>query len=190
MVGYICVTGCGSGSEVDVTLILRWDGHRLSRIASPSPGRSAKLASVTTGPHGTPYAAGYYCVFGCGSTSEIDRTLLLSWKHGTWSRIPSESPGRSARLTSASAGPTGVPWAVGYYCEAGCANMMSAEHTLICAQAARAGRASPAQVLVAVPSSTDSEYHAKYDRYGPSIVGHVTGPAAHAVTIRSIKAVQ
>lgn len=36
----------------------------------------------------------------------------------------------------------------------------------------------------------DSGYHAKYDRYGPSIVGHVTGPAAHAVTIRLIKAVR
>ncbi len=30
----------------------------------------------------------------------------------------------------------------------------------------------------------DAAYHAKYDRYGPTIVGHVTGPAAHAVTIR------
>jgi hypothetical protein len=36
----------------------------------------------------------------------------------------------------------------------------------------------------------DSAYHAKYDRYGPAIVGHVTGPAAHAVTIRLIKAAQ
>ena len=36
----------------------------------------------------------------------------------------------------------------------------------------------------------DAAYHAKYDRYGPSIIGHVTGPAAHAVTIRLIKAVQ
>jgi hypothetical protein len=36
----------------------------------------------------------------------------------------------------------------------------------------------------------DAAYHAKYDRYGPSIVGHVTGPAAHAVTIRLIKATQ
>ena len=33
-------------------------------------------------------------------------------------------------------------------------------------------------------------YHAKYDRYGPAIAGHVTGPAAHAVTIRLIKAVR
>ena len=36
----------------------------------------------------------------------------------------------------------------------------------------------------------DSEYHAKYDRYGPSIVGHVTGPAAHGVTVRLIKSAQ
>jgi len=30
----------------------------------------------------------------------------------------------------------------------------------------------------------DAAYHAKYDRYGPAIVGSVTGPAAHQVTIR------
>lgn len=30
----------------------------------------------------------------------------------------------------------------------------------------------------------DAAYHAKYDRYGPRIVGSVVGPAAHAVTIR------
>jgi hypothetical protein len=30
----------------------------------------------------------------------------------------------------------------------------------------------------------DAAYHAKYDRYGPRIVGSVTGPASHAVTVR------
>ncbi len=29
----------------------------------------------------------------------------------------------------------------------------------------------------------DAAYHAKYNRYRPSVVGHVTGPAAHAGTI-------
>jgi hypothetical protein len=29
-------------------------------------------------------------------------------------------------------------------------------------------------------------YHAKYDRYGPGPVGHVTGPDTHAVTIRLV----
>jgi hypothetical protein len=32
--------------------------------------------------------------------------------------------------------------------------------------------------------SIDAAYHAKYDRYGPRIVGSVTGPEAGAVTIR------
>jgi hypothetical protein len=34
----------------------------------------------------------------------------------------------------------------------------------------------------------DAAYHAKYDRYGASIVGHVTGPDAHSVTIRLVPA--
>jgi hypothetical protein len=40
----------------------------------------------------------------------------------------------------------------------------------------------------AVQRDIDSAYHAKYDRYGPQIVGSVTGPKAHAVTIRLAKA--
>jgi hypothetical protein len=36
----------------------------------------------------------------------------------------------------------------------------------------------------------DAAYHAKYDRYGPQNVGSVTGPQAHAVTIRLAKAGQ
>jgi hypothetical protein len=32
----------------------------------------------------------------------------------------------------------------------------------------------------------DVAYHAKYDRYGPKIVGTVVGPSAHAVTIRLV----
>jgi hypothetical protein len=36
----------------------------------------------------------------------------------------------------------------------------------------------------AVQGDIDAAYHAKYDRYGPRIVGSVTGPATHQVTIR------
>ena len=36
----------------------------------------------------------------------------------------------------------------------------------------------------AVQGDIDAAYHAKYDRYGPQIVGSVTGPEAHAVTVR------
>lgn len=37
-------------------------------------------------------------------------------------------------------------------------------------------------------AAIDAAYHAKYDRYGPRIVGSVVGPAAHHVTIRLIAA--
>ena len=42
----------------------------------------------------------------------------------------------------------------------------------------------------AVHGGIDAAYHAKYDRYGPQIGGSVTGPEAHAVTIRLAKADQ
>jgi hypothetical protein len=35
-------------------------------------------------------------------------------------------------------------------------------------------------------SAIDAAYHAKYDRYGPQIVGTVVGPKAADVTIRLI----
>lgn len=35
-------------------------------------------------------------------------------------------------------------------------------------------------------ASIDGAYHTKYDRYGPQMVGSVTGPRAEAVTIRLV----
>jgi hypothetical protein len=40
----------------------------------------------------------------------------------------------------------------------------------------------------AVSGAIDGAYHAKYDRYGPQIVGPVTGPDSRDVTIRLVKA--
>jgi hypothetical protein len=37
-----------------------------------------------------------------------------------------------------------------------------------------------------VHAAIDAAYHAKYDRYGPGIVGSVVGPDAEAVTIRLV----
>lgn len=37
-----------------------------------------------------------------------------------------------------------------------------------------------------VYAAIDAAYHAKYDRYGPGIVGSVVGPDAEAVTIRLV----
>jgi hypothetical protein len=37
-----------------------------------------------------------------------------------------------------------------------------------------------------VHAAIDAAYHAKYDRYGPRIVGSVVGPQAEAVTIKLV----
>ena len=37
-----------------------------------------------------------------------------------------------------------------------------------------------------VHAAIDAAYHAKYDRYGPRIVGSVVGPAAEAVTLKLV----
>jgi hypothetical protein len=37
-----------------------------------------------------------------------------------------------------------------------------------------------------VQGDIDAAYHAKYDRYGPRIVGSVTGPDTHHVTVRLV----
>ena len=41
-----------------------------------------------------------------------------------------------------------------------------------------------AQAAPGVQDDIDAAYHAKYDRYGPQIVGSVTGPGAHRLTVR------
>jgi hypothetical protein len=43
-----------------------------------------------------------------------------------------------------------------------------------------------AQAAAEVPDDIDAAYHAKYDRYGPRIVGSVTGQGARPVTVRLV----
>jgi hypothetical protein len=43
-----------------------------------------------------------------------------------------------------------------------------------------------AQATGEVHGDIDAAYHAKYDRYGPRIVGSVTGPGARTVTLRLV----
>jgi len=43
-----------------------------------------------------------------------------------------------------------------------------------------------ASVSAEVRDDIDAAYHAKYDQYGPRIVGSVVGPAAHQVTVRLV----
>jgi hypothetical protein len=43
-----------------------------------------------------------------------------------------------------------------------------------------------AQASIEVQGYIDSGYHAKYDRYGLRVVGSVTGPGAHRVSVRLV----
>jgi hypothetical protein len=43
-----------------------------------------------------------------------------------------------------------------------------------------------AQASPEVQGDIDAAYHAKYDRYGPQIVGSVTGSDTHQVTVRLV----
>ena len=43
-----------------------------------------------------------------------------------------------------------------------------------------------AQAASEAQGDIDAAYHAKYDRYGPRIIGSVVGPSAHRVTIRLV----
>jgi hypothetical protein len=42
------------------------------------------------------------------------------------------------------------------------------------------------QASAGVQDDIDAAYHAKYDRYGPQIVGSVTGPGSHSLGVRLI----
>jgi len=46
----------------------------------------------------------------------------------------------------------------------------------------RFGQADPA-----VHAALDEAYRAKYDRFGPGPVSHVTGPSSHPVTVRLVR---
>jgi len=83
-VGYSCVSACTTASEVDQTLILRWDGTAWSQVVSPSYGRRALLSSVLATGSGTAWTVGYTCVSRCDTASEKDKTLVLRWNGTTW----------------------------------------------------------------------------------------------------------
>src|SRR6476646_1011317 len=85
--GDTCASGCGTSSEADRTLILRWDGLSWSQTASPSPGLTAFLYGVSAAPDGSAWAIG-----STGTSSGAGRTLILHWDGAAWSRAASPSP--------------------------------------------------------------------------------------------------
>jgi len=80
------------------TLILRWNGARWARIASPSPGTHSELFAVAATSAVNAWAVGAAVVRGKSDT------LILHWNGKNWSRSP--SPGGNAGSDSFLAGVT------------------------------------------------------------------------------------
>ena len=129
--GDTCASGCGTSSEADRTLILRWDGASWSQTASPSPGRDALLLGVSAGPGNTAWAVGDSCMSRCGTTSAVYRMLILRWNGKAWSLAAGPGLGSDAYLYGVSTAPGGGAWAVGYICTSGCHTASEADQMLI-----------------------------------------------------------
>jgi hypothetical protein len=109
---------------------------RHPRAAIPVPPMPMSLpngwlngVSAPTG--STAWAVGFTCKPGCGLTAASERTLVVRWQGGTWSRTPSASPGLTAALNSVSAAADGTAWAVGQACISKCDTTSKVERPLI-----------------------------------------------------------
>ena len=123
-------------------------------------------------------------------------------KAATWSPQDLRSTGGSGELQLASCRPDGslrpfvTMWVVRagddlYVCSAyGPGNPWYRRATASGTGRIRAGGierdVSFAYAAAEAQGDIDAAYHAKYDRYGPQIVGSVTGPDAHGVTVRLV----
>lgn len=116
--GISCGPGCVTGSAVERTLILRWDGTRWAPVASPSPGLNAGLNDVTAGPGASAWAVGTSCLSACTSRSAASRPLILHWDGTRW--LETASGDASAALYGIAANADGTAWAVGDACASAC----------------------------------------------------------------------
>ena len=130
-VGGYCAAGCGSLSSTTHTLTMRWNGTRWSIVTSPNLGASTDLNDVTAVSGKNSWAAGYYCVSGCGTSAETDNTVILHWNGRVWSQSTTPNPSATANfLFGANAASATDAWAVGMYCASGCGTSSPVDHTL------------------------------------------------------------
>lgn len=93
------------------TLVLRWDGSRWQRVASPSPDLDDQLYAIdVVGPDD---------VWAVGSSSEepgavLEHNLIEHWDGTRWTVVPAPSPGREHNvLLDVAAADRTDAWAVG-----------------------------------------------------------------------------
>ncbi len=126
-VGTECVSGCGTATEVDGTLILHYNGTSWSQVPSPSPSATFnELTSVTALSDTNVWTVGDYCASGCGTSAEVDDSLTLHWNGTTWSQFPSKNPSASVNvLLSVTAASSSDVWAAGLKCNTGCTRLLT-----------------------------------------------------------------
>jgi hypothetical protein len=101
------------GGEQD--LIVRWTGSEWLQVPSPNPAPLTQLnllTGVAAISSGEAWAVGEY-----GLVTGVDtKTLIARWSGGTWTQVPSPSPGSEENSLNgvAATGPASA-WAVGYY---------------------------------------------------------------------------
>ena len=126
-VGAECASGCGTSAEVDDTLVLHYGGTGWSQVASPSPSATfSELTAVRALSDTNVWAVGDYCFSGCGTTAEVDDTLILHWDGSTWTQVPSKNPSGSLNvLLSVTSASSGDVWASGLKCTTGCTRLLT-----------------------------------------------------------------
>jgi hypothetical protein len=99
-----------TGGESSNTLVLRWNGTRWTKAASPNPLRLSvnELHSVSARTATDAWAVGTYL-----TVSGVQKTLILHWNGTRWIRTTSPSPGGSSALNGVSALSASSAWAVG-----------------------------------------------------------------------------
>jgi serine/threonine-protein kinase len=84
-VGSYCASGCNNPLlQAARTLIVQWSARGWRVVPSPESAGGGRLLSVSAGPDGTAWAAGYTCVSKCDSPLQTDRTLILRWQGTRW----------------------------------------------------------------------------------------------------------
>lgn len=126
-VGVECASGCGTSAEVDDTLVLHYDGTSWNASASLNPSATFnELTSVKALSDTNVWAVGDYCAANCGTTTEVDDTLVLHWDGSSWKQFTSKNPSASLNvLTSVTAASSSDVWAAGLKCNSGCTRLLT-----------------------------------------------------------------
>jgi len=111
-VGAVCTSpACSDHGLSTDTLILRWNGTKWSKVASPSPGT---LGSVLFGVSAVK-ADDAWAVGDLLETSKPNRALIEHWNGTKWSQVTAANPGSTSnQLQAVSAASPRDIWAAGY----------------------------------------------------------------------------